>query len=317
MRLYHIALLAHNEPNAAISREFRKAFDEYKEIDWLRFYQHGQVKQLRAKIISDCAEFKPDVIFCQLQTPDVIDAETADILRHQGAILISFTGDVRENIDWYIALADHITFTIFTNRTDVKKMHAVGKAAEYCQVGFDSEIYCPGVAPAITDVVFLGNNYLQSMNFPLSQERWDMVQFLKQNLSSSQFSLWGNGWGIPHIHLNPLQEANCLRGSKIAINHSHFDYENYSSDRNLRAMACGSMVLSKYYKGIEEEFTIGVHLDTWRTFGELLNMINYYLSDDGEALRQKIALAGQKLVLDKYTWRGRTQELIKLIERYK
>lgn len=310
MKILHVALLSPTEPNEAPSRAMRECGHEVHVIDWVKIRNKYGMEMLRTTLLNDAKNFRPDIIFMQLQIAGVIDRETADILSSIG-FTVNWTGDVRADIEWYKELAPHIDLTLFSNMTDVRTLQGEGLRADYLQVGYDEHLYCPG-RPNKThfaDIVFLGNNYKAStIKFPLTGDRIAMVDYMSSRFKG-KFKAYGSGWkGSQRLHI--ADEINCYRFSKIAINQNHFDYEKFSSDRIFRAMGCGIFMASRYYKGIEDEFEMGKHLECWSTLQELEDICRYYLAND--KARKKIAAAGAKHVAENYTWHNRIDELIKL-----
>jgi len=161
----------------------------------------------------------------------------------------------------------------------------------------------------------LANNY-GSYAFPLSKERIELVEYLKHNFPT-EFSLYGVGWPECDGNLNSSQyeEAEHYRGSKIAINISHFNYDRYSSDRLLRILGTGVMCLSKRFENSEMRFEDGIHLKYWDSFEQLGNLIKHYLSN--EADRKLIAKWGCSLVHSRYTFENLILNIKRLYEQYK
>jgi hypothetical protein len=255
-------------------------------------------------------EHNPDLVFMQLQTPGIISPWMAKELGQKTKI-VNWTGDVRTPTpQWYIDIGRHIHLTLFTNMHDVEVCRKHGIKADYLQIGVPDKIFTPvgPVAKDVPDIVFFGNN---PGGFPLSKMRADMVRSLKQRYGE-RFGYYGSGWGsdIRPIN-NQHEEASIYRGAKIAINLSHFDYPRYTSDRMLRAMGSGCMVLSKHYDGIEEEFDVSKHLSVWKDFSELFHHIDYFLTNGHE--RKSRALRGSEHVHANHTWRNRIEDLIKMV----
>lgn len=258
-------------------------------------------------------EHSPDLVFMQVQTPGVFSVSTAKELGHKTKI-VNWTGDVRmPTPQWYIDIGKHIHLTLFTNMHDVGVCRALGVKADYLQIGVPDNIFNPfgPVNKSAPEIVFFGNN---PGGFPLSKMRADMVRSLKQRYGS-RFGYYGSGWGKDSSPVNNQQsEAAIYRGAKIAINLSHFDYPRYTSDRMLRAMGSGCMVLSHRYKGIEIEFEESGTVSTWGGFTELFDTIDHY-SDTvvGRMHRSRIAQNGCNHVHENHTWRNRINDLMKMI----
>lgn len=255
-------------------------------------------------------EHKPDLVFMQIQTPGMFSPWMAKELGQKTKI-VNWTGDVRTPTpQWYIDVGRHIHLTLFTNMHDVDVCRKHGIKADYLQIGVPDKIFKPDgpVASNVPEIVFFGNNL---GGFPLSKMRSDMVRLLKQRYGK-RFGVYGSGWG-PGVRsvTNQEEEASIYRGAKIAINLSHFDYPRYTSDRMLRAMGSGCMVLSHQYDGIDLEFTVDIHCDKWRDFSQLFFSIDFHLKD--ESRRKKISEQGSKHAHANHTWRNRIEELMKMI----
>lgn len=243
--------------------------------------------------------FKPELVFIQIQSPGITQ-ESLAVLKQNGAFILNWSGDVREPLpEIYKEMAKYVDITCFSNMNDVETMRSLGFKSEYLQIGIDPLIYTPiGHKVSTPEIVFMGNN---CGGFPLSGLRQEMVVFLQSNYKN-RFGVYGSGW-LPNAGNymgDQLGEASIYRGAKIAVNLSHFDYNQYSSDRLFRALGSGVMVLSHNFQGIDDMFENRVHLSKWNALPGLKQQIDYYLQKDGE--RQAIAAAGHQLALEKYTF---------------
>jgi spore maturation protein CgeB len=116
------------------------------------------------------------------------------------------------------------------------------------------------------------------------------------------------------LNISQHKEAAHYRGAKIAINISHFNYDQYSSDRLVRILGTGTMCLSKYFINAEKRFEDGKHLRFWNTFEELENLIKYYLENEEE--RKHIAKRGCWLAHREYTFENLALNIKKLYEKH-
>lgn len=309
-KLMMIGLSANQNPANGLQKAFAKHF-EYRDINT----NHPNLNYASLKIAEI---FKPDIIFMQLQNDSIISTEIAQALKHTGAFIINYTGDVRQEIpSWYLEMAKHINLTVFTNYTDVYKMREDGFKSDFCELGIDPEIFCleGSNISTVKPVVFFGNNY-GSNKFPLSQERIAMVEYLKYKMPN-EFAVYGTGWGNADGNINHSQtlEAEHYRGAKIAINISHFDYDRYSSDRLTRILGTGTFCLCKRFENCETRFGNDCHLVYWDTFEELERLISHYLMDDKN--RNRIRLQGMELVHSNYTFENLAKNVQLLYEAYK
>lgn len=301
MKLLHIGLMVSGtKPYAGLERELNLITD----------YLSLTLKTPQPEMIRIAQEFKPDIIFMQIQRANVIDLETFEALSKIGKV-INWTGDVRTPIpQWYINAAPYC-ITAFSNNTDVKEMSDYeGLDVKFLQIGFDPKVFYPKVVEKDIDIIFMGNNYT-SAKFPLSGMRIDMVEKLKAKYGD-RFKLYGSGWhnSDGSCNGNQAEENELYNRSKVAINLSHFDYENYSSDRMYRLMGSGAFCLSHKYKGIEEDFDIARQLDVWSDFNELTEKIDYYLTNEIE--RRAKAYFGYDYVCNTYSYKQMAENILKL-----
>lgn len=290
MKLYHIGLCATSGTNNGLQKAFKKHC-EYYEV-------HTGHKNLNAQIVSDCERIKPDIVFMQIQTPNVVLIDTINKIRPHVGKIINFTGDVRSPLpEWYIETGKLIDLTLFVSNTDVKLAREKGIKADWIQIGFDPEIFNLTASKKSVDVTFSANNYTQ---FPLSKYRYDIVHALKNR---SGFALFGSGWkpviaGDTNYSLEA--QSVILNNSKIAISCSNFNHSKYISDRTLRIMGAGTFCLHHHFEDCEELYKDKEHLVYFRSIPEMIDLIDYYLEHEEE--RERIAKNGYELTHQLYTW---------------
>jgi hypothetical protein len=272
---------------------------------------------MQRKLIHEATQMKPDLVWMQIQGSDVIDVETFQSLQSI-AFTVNFTFDIRTNeqTQWLYNLVPHIGLVCFSNLEDVEECNRRGyNNAMVLQSSADPDVYKPAEGVRRKGVVFVGNNFCNTnMEFPLSKERAAMVEFLQKEFPDD-FKVYGNNWDGSKL-IGQKEEVEIYQSAAIVINHNNFNHTSYTSDRLWRAMFCGALCLTKYFKGIEKLFTRGLHLDWWNTFDELKEKITYYLSNLGNA-----ALIGGSVgiqhVLDNHTWSCRVKEMMTFIENLK
>lgn len=306
MKILHIAL--NNLRQASLCDALQEQ-GEYLEIDWINEVRRNGVQTFRRDLITRAQQFKPDLTFMQLQTPDIVDPETA---KQIPGYKVNWTGDVRQPLpQWYVDLGKVIDLSLFTNTSDVDAMRKAGCKADYLQTGFDQNIFFPKKeGEQVFDIVFMGNHYGEL--FPLSRFRYEMVHRLR-NRYGEHFHLFGKAWDIKYQDLmyNQAGECSVYRRTKIAINLSHYELPRYSSDRNLRIMASGCFCLSHYWPQAEKDFLTS-EIAYWRSLDDLEKSIDHYLIHEKE--RKLIATGGALLVHGRDTWHHRIKQLLDLIK---
>jgi hypothetical protein len=308
LKCLRIVLDGEENPTYTITESFQKAF-EVETIWWYRWYDKRQELNniVRDKLINGNFDF----VFMQLQEANVIFPET---LRGIKIPIFNWTGDVRPDIDFFTPIGNE-TITLFSNDTDTHKMRALGFRSDYLQTGYDHKHYWNGEVERQSKIVFIGNNYSHD-SFQQGKLRFDMVCRLKQEFADN-FVVFGNNWQMIG-NIRETESKDFERGLYnhylIAINIPHINCAKYYSDRQLRAMACGAMVISQNYPDFEHEFTIGEHLDVWHDIEDLVKKCRYYLNNRSKAL--EIGKKASEFVKEKCTWDYRVKELIELINKY-
>lgn len=309
MKVLGLPLITPAEPQTG-QRRALATLGEYRELDWYGSPREG----FRQRLLTTAAEFKPDLIFAQFQTPDVIDEETARTLVDLCPHCVSWNGDVRaETAPWQFQLGHTGWIMLNSNMRDVNVLAARGHKSRYMQIGFDPLIFRPdaestGDAPPI---IFLGNNY-GKMHFPLSDQRREMVDLLERRYPNS-FQAYGSGWRGSHT-VQHAEEAYLYRSCAIAIGHNHYCLPRYFSDRQLRAMGCGAFLLTADYPDIGMEFAVGHYLDVWKDLNDLLTKIEFWIREPG--IRAHVAAAGCNHVHHWHTWDARMENLRDILREF-
>jgi spore maturation protein CgeB len=84
------------------------------------------------------------------------------------------------------------------------------------------------------------------------------------------------------------------------------------SARMYTAVGCGAFYMCQHVDGIEEVLEPGKEIVTFRSEEEMVDMIRFYLRNDG--LRARISEAGQRRVLKEHTYEARIRNMLETIE---
>lgn len=304
MKILHVGLCVQPKQYNGFQQAFIDVVgeDNYREIST----GDSQVNEKTQYMI---AMFKPDILFMQIQAPNIISIETCEYAKNSGCFVINWTGDKRHEVpQWMVDLAPYVNCTSFSNMEDVYKMRALGFKSDFLEIGYDPTIYTPiGEALQMPEIVFMGNNYGRGY-FPMSGFRIDMVDFLK-NEYGNRFGVYGSGWAYGNGNFNHSQheEAKAYRGAKIAINVSHFDCDTYNSDRLLRILGSGVMCLTYEHINMKEIFR---NIPSFKDFNTLKQHIDFYLDDD--YTRNHLATANNNFVKNFFTFKHQVENIINL-----
>lgn len=307
IRILHLGLMVDN-PRHGFSLSLEKiALGGYAELSTGTPNFQYQALQL-------AREFKPTLIFLQLQSENLISAQIAYDLSAL-AFCMEFSGDIRHDLPaHYITTGSSFHLSTFSNLRDVKKARAMGLNSEWLEIGVEPERYRTWEDPLpAPPIVAHFNDY--DHRFELSEYRRQVVQRLRQEFGD-QFGVYGNFPGANgNFNHDQVLESKNYAGAKIALNVSHFCVERYSSDRLGRITATGgALALSHAYPLIEEMYIPGEHIATFADLDEMCAKIRHYLSNEEERLR--MVKAAQKHCLANYTFDCMAQNVVNLFLKY-
>ena len=306
MRILHVGLCV-DYKNEGLPHALKKASTFYHEI------ATGE-RDLDNRIIAAIQNNTFDLAFFQIQSPGIVHPMTFQRLNDAGIFTVNWCGDIRNGTpDWYFKT--NAQLTLFSNTRDVRNIRNAGLKSDFLQIGIDPVVFNRHNSNVSGhDIVYMGNNYRGQ--FPEGQARFNMVTMLWAKYRD-RFGLYGNGWNLnnPENNSNQFRQAEIYNNSKIAINFSQFNEERYTSDRMFRILASDCFCLSHHYIGIEQDFEVGKHLDTFKNLHELQQKIDYYLSHENE--RDTIRKAGFDLCHSSWTYDHMVSELVNLYKKYK
>lgn len=196
-----------------------------------------------------------------------------------------------------------------TSCVDLQFISSVGHVEQNQQNGVLNSRYMPcPTEPSvfyyvkderIYDVVYVGWNTSQSacpelldaiheeFGMTVAGPRWGGTPYTW--LGSAFNEEFSNLCGKTKIMLSPIPEY--ARDLKL-----------YFSNRVANVLACKCFLIMAYTPGIEDIFTKGVNVEWYTSPDNLLELIDHYLKPEHAADRERIAAAGQALILGRYTF---------------
>lgn len=309
-KVLHIALSNPIFPNGGWQKAFENNGYEYYAVNWQKAKMQLGQSGMWQMIYNQCKQIKPDLIFSQIQTPDIVGINEAKKLSEYG-LTVNYTMDVREDLSWYEEIAPYIGLLLFCDHESVEQIKAKGfDNICYMQQSCDVDFYKPiETNRDYGEIIFIANKYSNSsLSFPLSKERDELVGFMKDKFGG-RFQCYGRGY---ERILNPIEEREAYNSCKIAITQNIFHRNGYSSDRLFRSISCGAFTISQHYFGFDNDFPDGV---SWRTFDNLKKLcvsalMNEYIRE-GEAERQRI------YCINKHSWYNRIKMLCRTFTNLK
>ena len=294
-----------------IARAFEEEGHEVRVVDWRQFSKDRHKHKVEPLVIREAMDFRPDLAFCQFQSPGYITRALPESLRSIGCFSINWTGDVRSPLpDWYMELAPYFDVTSFTNQPDVDTVRAAGHRSAFLQIGYDERIFNTDGAGERRGVVFLGNNY-SGYKYAESESRRAMVQAMAEAFPD-EFTVYGMSWeGVVPAkncggYLHEALSADVLKGALVAVGWDHFHRPGFASDRLLRATACGCAVVNQYYEGIEGEHPRVVSV---KSVDEMVEAVRLLLEHPETA--KKLGEENAANTLEQHRWNTRVKEIEK------
>ena len=163
------------------------------------------------------------------------------------------------------------------------------------------------------DIVFLGSvgsihpNRSEFLS-RIHEEGFRFKLYGRVNWPENEEPDWVKDSHTGYEAINDYHSLAC-GASKIVIGIDGWPHRDKSySARLYRTLCAGGFLLTTTTKGLDEEFIPGEHLDVFSTPDEMIEKIQYYLGNDEE--REKIAKAGQELVLEKHKFTHRLQQIV-------
>jgi len=201
----------------------------------------------------------------------------------------------------------------------VEAINKLGVRSEYFPIAFEATLLQKLVKSPIKkyNITHIGGYG------PVHNERNKILEYAARKV---KIDFWGYGInnlekGSPilrnyHGEAWGLEMYEILRQSKITLTgHITKVAGDYANNMTLfEATGCGTMLITDYKSNLHELFDINKEIVTYRSPGELVKKIKYYLTHENE--RNKIALAGQKKTLKDHTYLNRMKLLIKILERH-
>jgi len=292
MKLLLLPLNVPGSEQVGQERGARAVFDDVRVFDYLDTVRANE------QFLSIVHEYKPDVIWAQLQATDIITTSTLESIRGRVPVMMQWTGDIRETVPEQMSKrAPYFDITYIAMAGQIPMYQRYGRA-EYLPIAIDPEEVLEHHDIPKHDIVFIGNHY--GTLFPSSSERLDLCQNLSKKFKG--FAVYGNGW--PNTvntkgSCDLKKQAAYYRNANICISMNHFNgIEQYYSERLLWCLASGTPTLVRHFPGIEKEF---VEYIPFKSTQDAAEKISNLPTVDTERAKQHI--------LANHTWRNRFEKV--------
>ena len=201
--------------------------------------------------------------------------------------------------------APSFNYTVTMNRPAVRMHKNIGvKNVIYSPYGANSYMYKKKRIKRSLDVSFCGS---------YTDERRKVCNAIA--ISDIKMKVYGNGWKEEDLILEPNEYVNLFNMTKINVNVSVDVVDKKRilqiKGRDFEVPMCGGFLLTHANPLLDEFYKVGKEIETYKTNGEMVNKIKYYLKYDDK--REKIALAGYKRARACHTYKKRFQNIMSQI----
>lgn len=163
-----------------------------------------------------------------------------------------------------------------------------------------------GNVPIKYDVVFAGKFHISRSRtaagaaFPLSDRRMTVLRLIDKHFN---LGIAGEGWGgFKNVvgRINDRREVyRFLKSGRIVFGMNQFDLFRYYPERFWQALSTGRASLTHRIRGMEQDFTPGVHLETFGNADEVIGKIKGLLANNR---CDDIGRAGRKALDEGHSW---------------
>jgi len=308
---------AEDLPRDIYSVECIIANDPISQAAWLRDHGVSESGDARSKVVRQVNAIQPDILL--VIDPVTYESRFVRSLAKRPRLIVGWrAATVPKGVDWTefdAILSNHVP-----SLTLAKKLGAA-QAVRF-QPGFPQFIADKlSESPKTIDVCFSGS---------LSPEHKRRVETLnevsKALLLGSDFSLAfysdarpdlpcginmhcrGSRWG--------MDMYRTLSGATINLNADpDFADPRSANMRLLEVTGCGGFLLTEHKENIHEYFQPGVEIETFKSNGEAIEKIAYYLSHPDE--RELIAANGLRACLERFSRQVAASALSKIFQDIK
>ncbi len=205
--------------------------------------------------------------------------------------------------------AKYATYASATSSEVLELFKEVNKNSFQMIEGYDPDTYFYEDLEKIYDITFIGN---------ATPQRVDDIFSLWKKIGYTDIHVFGSGWDAMTGAKPPVfneEERRVINQSKIVLNLCH---SNIFSDRIVKSLGCGAIVLSQYCEDINKEFHNIITggdpslLQLWDTPESAHHLINLYLKDKrGLPVITRNNLAGY--MQQNYSWKAVCQSIMEKV----
>lgn len=261
--------------------------------------------------VAQIEALRPDVLYCQdlsFFPPEVLSRLRKNVRLIVGQIACPLPPtNFLKGYDLILTSFPHF----------VPRLHKLGIAAEYFQIGFDPSILERiGVVDKNINISFVGG---------ISRHHRGAIPLFEYLAKTTPIQFFGYGADSlaqespirarHHGEVWGLEMYRTIARSRITLNrHINVAENNANNMRLYEATGIGTLLITDQKDNLHEIFIPGREVVTYSTQEEAADLLNYYMKHPHEA--EKIARAGQERTLREHTYSSRMSELSNILKRY-
>ncbi len=309
LRILYLPIFEANNPtHKANKRGLREALTEYGLV-----YEMDYVNE-PFNLVALVQEFKPHLLLSQFHGADIVTPRILYEARQAapGMVVCNWNGDAHAHgltSDAMLALLKQVDLQLVVNAYPLEEYRKQGIQAAYWQIGIETPLVPPEtIAVPSYDILFLGN-----MN---SQFRRDLEMAIRTAAGQAQATVgfYGQHWrGAAGKNLYDFSVGEALYGKcKIAISDQGWPQtEGFVSNRLFQALAGQAFVLQQTSHGLDRWTGLrdGIHYVGWSDLRDLQLKIKRWIVPKRSGDRKRIALSGQRFVLENYSFPAQVKKL--------
>lgn len=312
MKLLHLPLNVPGSEQIGQEKGFRNVFEECRVFDYLTLQGINGKGSTNQELCALVNEFKPDIIWAQLQETDVITPETWQTIRRDfpKIWLTCWSGDARTYVP--TGMQQWLRyFDVFYNDTDQWHLYEPHcKRYEFMPIAVDPDEVTDfsHPTPYEREIIFIGNNYGET--FTNGKFRADLMHHLSV-VFGDKFGVIGTGWDSGQVTVLgscPVKHQGAYYNkAQVCISVDHIQDILHWSERLIWCLGSGTPTVVQYQPEIERWFKDDNTCLYFKTPEECVEKINYLLHNKQYA--QSIGARGKREVLTNHIWSKRAQQV--------
>ena len=314
-KIFLVAPLEDEETGKYLHDSIGQTGNSVAFLDWKEVIKDQSPKALNELFLEAIEELNPDItliIKCPLLSPASI-RKAREIHAHKivGWIFdVTLSSTMVTKVPQYIDLIKEYDMFYTVDEDAVPELEALGVKASWLSEGCFSPDHDAPILNSIQkrkygdEVVFLGavggiHPNRTKMLARLHKEGIPFKIYGQVRFEEGEDPEWCKDHHTGFAAINNYHSI-VVGSSKIVLGIDGWpDRSRSYSARLYRTLAAGGFYLTTNTKNIDKEFVPGTHIAVYDDEEDLIEKILHYLSNDDE--RERIAKAGQKLVLENHT----------------